>query len=98
MSDWKKIRLEELVEESRAFILSAFSKTIVVNNASLTAGDTVTLGVEDNGDTTNTVLTAGTSFTIGATSSASATNLAAECPSRCKARSELAASGSPAAE
>jgi hypothetical protein len=69
------MRPNQLVEESRSFILSAFSKTIVVNNTSLTAGDTVTLGVESNGVITNTVFTAGTSFTIGGTSSASATNL-----------------------
>lgn len=71
------MRPNQLVEESRAFIISSFSKTIVVDNASLTAGDTVTLGVENNGVITETVFTAGTSFTIGATSSASATNLAA---------------------
>lgn len=71
------MRPNQLVEETRAFIISAFSKTIVVDNASLTAGDTVTLGVEDNGDITTTVFTAGTSFIIGATSTASATNLAA---------------------
>jgi hypothetical protein len=71
------MRPNQLVEESRAFILSAFSKTIVVNNASLTAGDTVTLGVENNGVITNTILIAGTDFAIGTTSSASATNLSA---------------------
>lgn len=71
------MRPNQLVEESRAFIISAFSKTIVVDNAFLTAGDTVTLGVEANGIVTDTILTAGTSYVIGATSSASATNLAA---------------------
>lgn len=71
------MRPNQLVEESRAFTVSSFSKTIVVNNASLTSGDTVTLGVETDGLVTNTVLTAGTNFTLGATSSASATNLAA---------------------
>jgi len=70
------MRPNQLVEETRAFIISAFSKTIVVDNTSLNSGDTITLGVEDNGDITETVLTAGSSFAIGATSSASATNLA----------------------
>lgn len=70
------IRPNQLVDESRAFIVSAFSKTIVVDNASLTAGDTITLGVEDAGVITETVLTAGTDFAIGGTSSASATNIA----------------------
>ena len=71
------MRPNQLVEESRAFIISSFSKTIVVDNAFLVNGQTITLGVEDNGVVTNTVLTVGTDFIIGATSSASATNLAA---------------------
>lgn len=69
------MRPNQLVEEDRAFIISSFSKTIIVNNASVTAGDTITLGVESNGVITSTVLTAGTDFAIGGTSSATATNI-----------------------
>lgn len=69
------MRPNQLVEESRAFVISAFSKTITVNNASVTAGDTITLGVELNGVITNTIFTAGTNFAIGATSSLTATNI-----------------------
>lgn len=70
------MRPNQLVEETRAFTVSAFSKTIVVDNATLTAGDTVTLGVEEDTIITETILTAGTDFAIGATSSQSATNIA----------------------
>lgn len=70
------MRPNQLVEESRAFVVSSFSKTIVVNNASLTIGDTITLGVESDDVVTDTIFICGTDFAIGATSSASATNLA----------------------
>lgn len=71
------MRPNQLVEESRAFTITGFSKTIIVDNAFLIPGDTITLGVETSpGVIDETTLIAGTDFVIGATSSASASNIA----------------------
>lgn len=62
------LRPNNLVLDERAAVCTAFSKDITIDNTSLIAGDTLTIG--------SVVFTAGTSFVIGANSSATATNLA----------------------
>jgi len=68
------LRPNQLVKDERAAIISGFSKTITVNNASLVAGDTVTVG--------SSVFTAVSGspsvlqFQIGASDIATATSLA----------------------
>ena len=68
------LRPNQLVRNSKAATISNFSQTISINNASMSAGDSITTGT--------TVLTAVTSspgayqFQIGATSDITASNLA----------------------
>lgn len=68
------LRPNQLVTDDRAAIISGFSKTITVSNASLLAGDTVTIG----SDIYTAVSGAPSSkqFQIGASDVATATNLA----------------------
>lgn len=61
------LRPNNLVENSRAHVCSYFTKELTVENADLTAGDTLTIGSNQ--------LVAGTNFAIGATSIATASNL-----------------------
>lgn len=61
------LRPNALVPDERGMICQSFSKTVTVNNATLIAGDTLSLG--------DIVLTAGTDFAIGANSSITASNL-----------------------
>jgi len=75
------IRPNQLVEETRAFTINGFSKTVTVTNASIIPGDTVTLSIVNGQVSTPTIFEAvlaaptGNQFLIGATSSATATNL-----------------------
>ena len=63
------IRPNQLVQNDRVATISYFTKTIQVVNASVVAGDTVTVGSVE--------LEAGVDFAIGGTSAVTATNLGA---------------------
>lgn len=67
------LRPNQLVEQDRAAIISGFSKTITVSNASLAPGDTLTI---DSQSFTAVASGAGANqFEIGATNTQTATNL-----------------------
>lgn len=82
------LRPNQLVQTTRAAIIQNFCENVTVDNASLTAGDTLTVG--------STVFTAvasgptGNEFLIGATSADSATNLASVINSSTAATSSAA--------
>lgn len=63
------LRPNSLVTDENAAIGQSFTKTITVNNTTITAGDTITIGTH--------ISTAGTDFAIGANSSLTAANLSA---------------------
>jgi len=78
------IRPNQLVTEDRAAIISSFSKSIIIDNTTLVAGDTLSISYEDpmTGDIVEEIFTAvagipGTNeFQIGGSSISTATNLA----------------------
>lgn len=61
------LRPNSLVPDERGCVCTAFSKTVTVTNASIIAGDTISLG--------STVITADTDFAIGINDATTANNL-----------------------
>lgn len=89
------IRPNQLVLNERAAICSKFLKNITVNNATIVAGDTLTIRTIVNNIVNDVVFIANTDFAIGVNSIATATNLANAITANA---TYLATNGSPSTD